>query len=103
MKAYYASIADDDDAGGEVVFANTAQEAKQKAWGLDFTAFCESYIYLRVRRWKDFDDLEKLSERDMALKKWQNGWWWDSNEPRFDDYEEHTDADFLKWWDGTKQ
>lgn len=99
VKAYYASIWDDPDAGGEVVFANTAREAKKEAWGLDFTAFCDSYIYLRVNRWKELDGCEKLTEREMALKKWQNGWWWDSDEPSFDDYGEHTDEDFLAWYD----
>jgi hypothetical protein len=95
MKAYYAYIADDDDAGGEIIFANTAQEAKKMAYGREFTSNLESYIYLRVRRDERYDGMEKLSPAELALHQWKDGWrWLDADYP---DPDEATDQEFLEW------
>lgn len=97
MKAYCVSIKDDDDAGAEIVFATTAREARKKAWGSDFTSFAESYIYVVAHRDKRYDDLEKLSEAELACKQWRDGWqWFDRENP---DTETASDAEFIKWYE----
>lgn len=95
-KAYYVSIVDEDEAGGEVIFAKTAQQAKAMAYGREFTANLESYIYLRARRDKRYDGLENLSGAELALLQWRDGWrWFDMDYP---DPDEATDNEFLKWY-----
>lgn len=96
MKAYYLSIKDNDDAGMQVVFANTAKEAKRLVSG-EVHDNLEEYIYLRVNRAKRYDGMENLSRAELALKQWQDGWQW------FDLYDvpnpdENTDAEFLAWY-----
>lgn len=98
MKAYYISIDDNPDAGGNLVFANNYREAKQPSNTGDL--MYERWIDIRCRRMPHFDGMENLSERELDLAKWRNGWWCCSNEPVFTDDEETTDQDFLDWWDG---
>lgn len=96
MKAYYLSIKDEEDAGGEIVFANTAKEAKKQAYGSDFAANAESYIYIRVHRDKRYDGMENLSRAALALHQWKDGWrWFDTEYP--DPYDA-TDAEFIEWY-----
>lgn len=96
MKAYYAHIVDDEDAGGEIIFAKTAQQAKSMAYGREFTANLESYIYLRAKRDKRYDGMEKLPEAELALHQWHDGWrWFDMDYP---DPDEATDQEFLDWY-----
>jgi hypothetical protein len=101
MKAYYISVSDDPDAGGNLVFANTYKEAKQphNTGDLDY----ESWIHIRCRRMPQFDGMENLSDSELALAKWHDGWRWDSNEPMFTDGQETTDKDFLDWYEGRRQ
>jgi hypothetical protein len=99
MKAYYAHIVDDDDAGGEIIFAETAQKAKSMAYGREFTANLESYIYLRATRSPEYDGMENLDSAHLALQQWKNGWrWFDIDYP---DPDTATDEEFLKWYKET--
>lgn len=96
MKAYYAYLRNDDDAGGEIIFANTVQEARTKAWGMDFTAFADSFIELAARRDKRYDGMEKLPAAELALHQWHDGWrWFDMDYP---DPDTATDAEFIEWY-----
>lgn len=97
MKAYYLWIKDDEDQGGHIVWDETYRKAKVRVNESDL--YYDSYIDVMCKRYPDFDGLEGLSKRDLALKQWQMGWWFDSDEPTFDEYEENTDADFLAWYD----
>jgi hypothetical protein len=97
MKAYYIHIADDDDQGGHLVWDTTHKNAKKRVNESDL--FYDRYIDVRCKRYPEFDGMEGLSKRDLALEQWKQGWWFDSDEPTFDDYEENTDADFLAWYD----
>lgn len=98
MKAYYLSIKDNDDAGQEVVFANTAKEAKKLVSGNVYDNL-ENYLDLRVNRAKKFDGMEDLDAAHLALKQWKWGWGWFDME--YPDPDEATDAEFLKWYEET--
>lgn len=98
MKAYYLSIKDNDDAGAQVVFANTAKEAKKKVNGWVHDNL-ENYLDLRVNRAKRYDDMEDLDQAHLALEQWREGWQW------FDMYDQPdqdtaTDDEFLDWYEG---
>ena len=97
MKAYYIDIKDDPDQGGHIVWANSVKEAKPRVNESDL--IYDRYTDVQCKRYPAFDNLEHLTKRELALKQWQEGWWFDSDEPMFDDYEENTDADFLAWYD----
>lgn len=96
MKAYYIDIKDDPDQGGHIVWDTSVKNAKKRVNESDLQY--DSYIDVQCRRYKAFDGLEHLTKEQLALKQWQEGWWFDSDEPMFDDYEENTDEDFLKWY-----
>lgn len=98
MKAYYIDIKDDPDQGGHLVFDTTVRNAKKRVNESDLVY--DSWLDVQCRRMPEFDGMENLSEAELALAKWHNGWWWDSGEPTFDDGEENTDQDFLDWWEG---
>ena len=95
MKAYYVSIPEDPDQGGYIIWAKTAREARKYTGDLQY----ERWIDVTAKRYPEFDDKENLTKRELALEQWKHGWWFDSDEPTFDDYEENTDADFLAWYD----
>ncbi len=95
MKAYYLSIKDNDDAGGQIVFANTAKEAKKLVSG-DVWDNLENYIELRVNRSKHYDGMENLSKAELALEQWKEGWQWFDIE--YPDPDEATDEEFLSWY-----
>lgn len=98
MKAYYLSIYNGDDAGQQIVFANTAKEAKKLVHG-DVYDNLENYIDLRVNRAKKYDGMENLSEAELALQQWHDGWqWYDIDYPNPD---EATDSEFLEWYKDT--
>lgn len=93
MKAYRVSIKDEDDAGAEIVFANTVSEAKKQTGDLDY----DSWLDIRAVRDKRYDDMENLTPVELALKQWRDGW-------RFNDMEdpertEATDAEFIEWYE----
>lgn len=96
IKAYYLSIKDEDDAGGAIVFAETAKEAKKKVWGHDtlVDALDGGWINLLVHRDKRYDGMEKLDAAHLALEQWHDGWrWFDMDYP---DPDEATDEEFIK-------
>lgn len=97
MKAYYLSINDYPDAGQEVVFANTAREAKKLVG--DISDSLENYTDLRVNRAKLYDGMENLSAAELACKQWHEGWQWFDME--YPDVDEATDAEFLDWYKST--
>lgn len=103
MKAYYLSIKGNDDAGMQVVFANTAKEAKKLVSGEVYDNL-ENYIDLRVNRAKHFDGMENLSKAELALEQWHEGWrYYDLNDP---DPDIATDEEFIEWYEdmfGTKK
>lgn len=93
MKAWCVSIKDDDDQGMLVVFANTREEARSQSGDLQY----ERWIDIRAVRDKRYDGLEKLSDAELALRQWRDGWrWFDMDYP---DQDEATDAEFLKWYE----
>lgn len=99
MKAYYLSVRDEDDAGGAIVFANTAKEAKKQVFGYDelVDALQGGWIDLRANRAREYDDMESLDGPRLALEQWKNGWrWFDVDYP---DPDEATDKDFLDWYE----
>lgn len=97
MKAYYLSIKDEVDAGQQVVFGNTAKEAKRKV-GEPLTDSLENYLDLRVHRARQYDDMENLSPAELACKQWRDGWiWFDMD---FPDVDEATDEEFVEWYKG---
>lgn len=95
MKAYYVEIRDDPDQGGHIVWSTTARKARHNTGDLVY----DRWIDVKAKRYPEFDDKEHLTKRELALEQWKQGWWFDSDEPTFDDYEENTDADFLEWYD----
>ena len=96
MKAYYLSVKDEDDAGQAVVFANTAREAKKQVFAHDdlVMALDGGWVNLRVNRAKSYDGMENLSEAELALHQWRNGWRWFDWHDMPDD--EATDEEFIK-------
>lgn len=99
MKAYMLSMKSDPDVGCEIVFANTAREAKKQAIGKDFYEMTGDWLDLRVNRYRQFDDMENSSKREMSKQQWRDGWWFfEYGCPPVD---ESTDEDFYKWYDET--
>lgn len=99
MKAYILEMRDDPDAGCEIVFANTAKEAKRQAIGKDFYEMSGEWLELRVRRLKKFDGMERLSKAEIAKECWRDGWWF--FESGYPDPDEATDQEFYDWYSAT--
>ncbi|WP_321388979.1 hypothetical protein [uncultured Enterococcus sp.] len=101
MKAYIVGVTSDPDSGEEIVFANTAKEARQKADCMDLTDYAESWIDIFAKRYPAFDDMENSSEDEIALKKFREGWnWFDRlNQP---EEETTTDDEFFDWLVGSE-
>ena len=97
MKAYYLSIDGDDDAGAAIVFAETPSKAKAQIYSTTLGDMWDGeWIYLRARREKRYDGLEKLSKAELFCKQWRDGWrWFDIDYPN---EEEATDAEFIEWY-----
>lgn len=94
MKAYRLSGGDDEGIY-EIVFANTAREAKKLIDSTDL--YYERWIDIEVRRYPAFDGMENLSKREFAKETWRYGWtWYDLATP---EPEETTDEEFYKWYD----
>lgn len=93
MKAYYLSIRDDDDQGGKIVFAKTAQEARKQVYGTDLDF--ESWIDVQAHRYKKWDNKEDLSQLELAREQWREGWWFHAY--GCPDADEGTDEEFDKW------
>ncbi|WP_048728755.1 hypothetical protein [Carnobacterium sp. 1290_CSPC] len=70
MKAYVLGLYSNEDAGNELVFANTVKEAKGKNTELD----PESYIDLYAHREKAFDGMENTPEEVILEKMKAEGW-----------------------------
>ena len=95
MKAYIARNKQDDDAGSEIIFANTVKEARSS---VDESLLgYPDYIDVEVRRYPLFDGMENLSERELSKEKWRNGWrWFDYND--MPNEWESTDEEFYNWY-----
>jgi hypothetical protein len=94
MKAWYLDIRDDPDQGAFIVFANTRGQAMAQASSNDLVY--DRYIDISAVRAKKYDGMENLSDSELDLMKWREGWrWFDMDYP---DEDEATDAEFLVWW-----
>jgi hypothetical protein len=95
MKAYTLYIDGNEDAGQEIVFANTAREAKKQIYGTDLGGELENWTDLRVNRDKRYDGMESLTRAQLSLKLWRDGWrYFDLDYPNPDTA---SDEEFLKW------
>ena len=98
MKAYYLTIKGDDEGVTDVVFANTAREAKKLVWQTDLVDYWQGeWILLRANRAKKYDGMEHLSDIEMKLFQWKEGWRYIDlyNMP---DPDEATDEQFIEWY-----
>lgn len=94
IKAYSLSIADDPDQGQQIVFAETASEAKKKLDGEQFVY--DRWIDIQAHRSRAFDGMENLTKAELALEQWREGWiWFDRDTP---DCDESTDEQFIAWY-----
>lgn len=100
LKAYALSVKDEEDAGEMIVFANTANEARKQAYGTDLSDAADGeWIRIQAHRDKRYDGMENLSNAELAMHQWRDGWrWFDVNYP---DPDEATDDEFLKWYADT--
>ena len=94
MKAWYLELDNDPDQGMFVVFSNTRNGARNQADSNDL--IYDRWIDIRATRAKRYDDMEHLSEEELHLKLWHDGWRWFD---RYDmpDEETASDADFINW------
>lgn len=93
MKAYCVSIKDDEDQGMLIVFAENRNQARQQTGDLMY----DNWIDIIAVRDKRYDGLEKLTDAQLALRQWRDGWRWyelDTPEP-----EETTDEQFTEWYE----
>lgn len=94
MKAYKLSVKDDSDQGEEIVFAQTAREAKNN-WTRYLDA--DNFLDKLVHRAPEFDGMENASDMELMTKQWQEGWrWYDCYD--VPDVEEDTVEDFQAWF-----
>lgn len=94
-KAWYLDIKDDPDQGAFIVFADTRNEARGQAGQNDL--IYDRWIDVQARRAKQYDGMENLSDVELALHQWHDGWrWFDFNYP---DPDEATDEEFIKWYE----
>lgn len=94
MKAWYLEVKDGDD-GRIVVFANTRNEAR--SWADSKDLMYDRWIDIEARRATKFDGLEKLSQKELDMVLWRDGWeWLDFSTP---EPEETSDAEFIKWYE----
>lgn len=95
MKAYILHEKHNEDKGQVVVFAETANKAKAQVYSTDLDP--DDFIDVRVNRAPEFDGMEKLGMRELDLKKWREGWWFEMGD--FPDPDEATDEEFYEAWD----
>lgn len=101
MKAYLLSVADSYDDPQQIVFANTAKEAKKLVHGEVYDELMSNhrYIDLRVKRYKHYDGMENLSPAQLAFQQWQDGWrWYDLDYP---DPDTASEQEFMEWYKDT--
>lgn len=98
MKAWRVWDCTNEDAGIDIVWANNVKEAKYKGQLTQVGEELESYTDLRVRREKALDDMENLSDKDLAKEQWMLGWTW--HEGTILPYFDELDTDKVdKVWD----
>lgn len=98
MKAWRVWDCTNEDAGIDIVWANNVKEAKYKGQLTQVGEELESYTDLRVRREKALDDMENLSDKDLAKERWMLGWTW--HEGTILPYFDELDTDKVdKVWD----
>lgn len=98
MKAYLVGVTSNSDSGQEIVFANTAKEARKIADGMDITDFAENWIDIYATRQPSFDDMENKPD-EIALKKFRDGWTW-LDRSGCPNPETATDDEFFEWLAG---
>lgn len=98
MKAYKLSVKDAEDAGNEIVFANTVQEARKQIYGTElWDATDGEWLRVQAHRDKRYDGMENLNSAELALHQWHDGWWFDPDYD-FPDPDTATDAEFVEWY-----
>lgn len=95
MKAYVLSLKNDDEGFSEIVFAETSKAAKKMIYRTNLGDMVEEWIDIRVHRDKRYDGMENLSDAELALKQWRDGWGWIDMDPP--DADEATDEEFFEW------
>ncbi|XRJ96610.1 hypothetical protein ACPBEI_11470 [Latilactobacillus sakei] len=100
MKAYIAEVESSPDQGNIVIFAKTAKLAKKQA--LDSELEPDNYIDLRVIRYSSFDDCEGLTDIQMTIKQWRDGWWFHAYSI-LPDPDKTTDKEFIEWLDNQEK
>lgn len=76
-----------------IVFANTRDEARELTGDLDY----DRWVDISATRFKQLDDMEKLSRAEIDFILWrEHGWrWYELDSP---DESETTDEEFKTWY-----
>lgn len=82
MKAYKVYDTEDHEGYQDIVFAETAREAKKQGRTLDSCVDAE-YINIRVNRLPFLDGMENRSEQEILYIALMNGWWHDYGDTRY--------------------
>lgn len=94
MKAWRLEITTDPDQGNLIVFANTRDEARSKTGDLMY----DRWVDISATRFKQLDDMEHLSQRDLDFILWkEHGWRWYELDSPYED--EVSDEEFREWYD----
>lgn len=97
MKAYKIYDATNDENGCDIVFAQTAKQAKKMTGYTPVEV--DNYIDLRAVRYPNFDGLENASELELSDAKWRDGWiWYGHNHLEMPNPETATSKDFIEWY-----
>ncbi len=96
-KAYLLGLRNDDDAGNELVFAQTAREARKQIYSTDLDP--ENWIDVTAHRAKKWDHLFGSSRKEQYKAFWRDGWWF--HQSGCPDVDEATDEQFYEWYDNT--
>jgi|SRR5690625_3390328 len=80
MKAYEAYDEHHPEGYKDIVFAETAAEAKKKAFSTGSSCQEAEWIDLRVRRLPYLDDMESCSEKKIRYITLINGWWYNDGD-----------------------
>lgn len=96
MKAYVLYDAYDQEHGWDVVFAETAKQAKKKTGYTPIDV--DQYIDLRVKRYPAFDGMQDANELQLAEAKWREGWWFNDMASIPPEPETSTTKEFIAWY-----
>ncbi len=103
MKAWVIENKYSMDGSQVLVFSDTQSGAKNQANFYDID--CD-WVDLRARRAKEFDGMEKASEKEIMRTQWEYGWWFEYGADVLPNYEDVDggylkDEVFDKWWNRT--